>query len=176
MHTSTRHSKDSRSAEGGFTLIEVLVSLVILSIGLLGMAKLVMVGAHSNDSAYMRSQATTLAYEMLDTMRANSTGAAAGNYATALGVAAGTAPTPACNGAAVCSNAQLAVWDIYSWKQNLALALPGGTGSIATSAPNLPLTVTIKVQWDDSAGQLAFNAVASGTAAPMTITLDTVLQ
>src|SRR5665213_3670790 len=44
----------------GFTLVEVLVSLVVFSLGLLGMAKLVLVTAHSNDSAYLRSQATAL--------------------------------------------------------------------------------------------------------------------
>ncbi len=55
----------------GFTLVEVLVSLVILSIGLLGIAKLMLFSSHSNDSAYLRSQATDLAYEILDYMRAN---------------------------------------------------------------------------------------------------------
>ena len=54
----------------GFTLVEVMVSLVVLSLGLLGVAKMVMLSSHSNDSAYLRTQATALAYEMLDYMRA----------------------------------------------------------------------------------------------------------
>ena len=59
----------------GFTIVEVLVSLVILSIGLLGIGKLVLYSAHANDSAYMRSQATELAYAILDDMRSNEAGA-----------------------------------------------------------------------------------------------------
>ena len=59
-----------RSARG-FTMVEVLVSLVVLSIGLLGIGKLVLFSARANDSAYLRSQATGLAYEILDNMRGN---------------------------------------------------------------------------------------------------------
>ena len=57
--------------DDGFTLVEVLVSLVVLAIGLLGIAKLMLFSSHANDSAYLRSQATALAYEILDDMRAN---------------------------------------------------------------------------------------------------------
>ena len=48
-----------------------MVSLVVLSIGLLGIGKLVLFSARANDSAYLRGQATELAYEILDNMRAN---------------------------------------------------------------------------------------------------------
>src|SRR6202044_3725701 len=95
-----RHASNGRAANRGagiegFTLVEVMVSLVILSMGLLGIAKLVLFSAHSNDSAYLRSQATDLAYEILDNMRANPTAAAAGNYNTPLSAAA-TAPPVIC--------------------------------------------------------------------------------
>ena len=179
MHPSA-HSDKSR----GFTLVEVLVSLVILSVGMLGMAKLVLVSAHSNDSAYMRSQATALAYEILDKMRANPTGALAGNYATALGAMPG-APTSCIGTGTVCTPLQIALWDVYSWKQHLTTgtdtagtrtgALPSGTASIVTSATS-PVTATVVVQWDDAAAQAAYGATAVGTAAPMTVTLETVLQ
>ncbi|MGE6528925.1 type IV pilus modification protein PilV [Pseudomonas sp. NPDC077382] len=55
----------------GFTLVEVMVALVILAIGLLGMATLMMNSLQSNESAYSRSQATLMAYDILDRMRAN---------------------------------------------------------------------------------------------------------
>ena len=64
--------------KAGFTLVEVMVSLVVLGIGLLGIAKLVLFSAHSNDSAYLRSQATELAYAILDNMRGKSPVAKAG--------------------------------------------------------------------------------------------------
>lgn len=165
---ASRHA----ARQSGFTLVEVLVSLVVLSIGLLGMAKLVLVTSHANDSAYLRSQATALAYQAIDNMRANLGGATSGGYATALGA---MPAAPASCVAATCSNPQLGLWDVYSWKQHLSTALPSGTGSILTSA-TFPVTATVVVQWDDAAAQSAFGAVAGGVAAPMKVTLETVLQ
>ena len=61
------------------------MALVVLSVGLLGVAKLVLGAVHADDSAYMRGQATQLAYELLDQMRANRPGAIASNYCTRAG-------------------------------------------------------------------------------------------
>src|ERR1700694_4870056 len=122
-----------RSAAAGFTLIEVLVSLVILGIGLLGIAKLVLYSVRANDSAYLRTQATTLAYGILDNMRANALTAQGLNYNVALGAVA--APGNLCNLVATpCSNVALAQFDIYAWKQQLLASLPNGDGSITTVA------------------------------------------
>jgi type IV pilus assembly protein PilV len=164
----------------GFTLIEVLVSLVIFSIGLLGMAKLVLVSAHANDSAYLRSQATALGYQILDNMRSNMGAATANGYDTALG-ATPAAPTSCVGTGTVCTPTQQAAWDVYSWKQHLDAVnslgggLPSGKGSVVTSA-SVPVTAIITVQWDDSAAQCAFATCTVGTASPMSITLQTALQ
>lgn len=64
----------------GFTLVEVLVALLILSIGLLGLAGLQAGGLRSNHSAYLRSQAVMLAHDMADRMRSNPVAAAADCY------------------------------------------------------------------------------------------------
>lgn len=164
----------------GFTLVEVLVSLVVLSIGLLGMAKLVLVSAHSNDSAYLRSQATALGYEILENMRANLPAATTSGYDTALG-ATPPAPTSCVGTGTVCTSGQQAAWDVYSWLQHLDAAnrlgggLPSGTGRVVTSA-TVPVTASITVQWDDSAAQCAFSTCNVGMASPMSITLETSLQ
>jgi type IV pilus assembly protein PilV len=161
----------------GFTIVEVLVSLVILSIGLLGIAKLVLYSAHSNDSAYLRSQATQLAYEILDNMRANPTAATAGNYNTTL-TAAAINPGYSCLNAACPVAANLAAYDLYVWKTRLAAptgALPAGQGSVTVSA-TAPIMATIVVQWDDSAAQSIFGGTAVGVAAPMSVTLETALH
>jgi type IV pilus assembly protein PilV len=180
MHFS--HTKRASSARHhrGFTLVEVLVSLVVFSLGLLGMAKLVLVTAHSNDSAYLRSQATALGYQILDNMRANMTAATANGYDTPLG-ATPAAPTSCVGIGTTCSPTQQASWDVYSWTQhlnsanNLGGGLPSGTGSVVTSA-TVPVTATITVQWDDSAAQCAFGPCTIGTPSPMSITLETSLQ
>src|SRR6185312_16058847 len=73
MHRATRPAQIP--AQHGFTLVETMEALVVLSVGLLGVAKLVTGAVHANDSGYMRGQATQLAYEILDEMRANRPGA-----------------------------------------------------------------------------------------------------
>ena len=59
--------------ESGFSLIEVLVALLVLSIGLLGLAALQAQGLRFNHDAYVRTQATNLAYDIVDRMRVNNT-------------------------------------------------------------------------------------------------------
>jgi type IV pilus assembly protein PilV len=176
-HRATADRRPAVAARtAGFTIVEVLVSLVILSIGLLGIAKLVLYSAHSNDSAYLRSQATQLAYEILDNMRANPTAVAAGNYSTTLGAAASN-PGFSCLNTNCPIASNLALYDIYVWKSRLAAgptggALPSGRGSVTLTSTN-PLVATIVVQWDDSAAQSIF---ASAAPTNMSVTLETVLH
>lgn len=126
----------------GLSLIEVLVAMVILSLGLLGVAGLQAAGLRTSQSAYYRSQAAQFADDMTERMRANVQNAP--SYELAL---AGTGPGAGCT--AVCA------LDINQWLARLA-TLPGGDGVIAVSLANE--TVTITVQWDDSRGGGATNA------------------
>jgi type IV pilus assembly protein PilV len=122
----------------GFTLIEILVTVIVLAIGLLGLAGLQATSLSFNSTAYQRSQATNLAYDIADRMRANVVAARAGNYDIALGAAA-----PA--------GANLADTDLREWRQALINALPAGTGSITRNGN----VFTIIIQWDDTRGQEA---------------------
>jgi type IV pilus assembly protein PilV len=180
--TILKHNlQHSVARNGGFTLVEVLVSLVVLAIGLLGIAKLMLFSSHSNDSAYLRSQATALAYEILDDMRANRQEAIiAGTYNTAAAVPA-VIPGALCVGVGSCiTPTQLALYDLYQWGLHLnassgvapAGALPNGQGSVATATVNTQTTVTIIVSWDDSVAQNTLNV---GGATTQSITLETVL-
>ena len=165
----------------GFTLVEVLVSLVVLSIGLLGIAKLMLFSSHSNDSAYLRSQATALAYEILDDMRANRQEAIiAGTYNIAAAVPAAV-PGALCIGVGSCTTpTQLALYDLYQWGLHLNAnsgavppgALPNGQGSVTTVTAGTQTTVTIVVSWDDSVAQ---NTLNLGGLTTQAITLETVL-
>jgi type IV pilus assembly protein PilV len=180
--TILKHNLQSSVARsGGFTLVEVLVSLVILAIGLLGIAKLMLFSSHSNDSAYLRSQATSLAYEILDDMRANRPEALNGtSYITAAAVPA-VAPGALCMGVGSCTTPQqLGLYDVYQWGLHLNAnsgavhpgALPNGQGSVATALVGGQTTVTIIVSWDDSVAQ---NTLNLGGATTQSITLETVL-
>jgi len=123
----------------GFGLIEVLVALVVLSIGLLGTAKLQVLAIRYNTQSFMRSQAAALAYDMADRMRANPTAVAAGSYDSA--DAANYQP-PADNGcsetassaAQACTAAQLAAHDAWEWGNEISNALPAGAGTVCTDS------------------------------------------
>jgi type IV pilus assembly protein PilV len=124
----------------GFTLLEVLIALLILSIGLLGLAALQTTGLRSNQMANMRTLATEAAYDITDRMRANPVGVAAGDYVIALTdttdpSATGTAPS-----------------DLNAWRE-LVHRLPGGTSEITqcnTADGCDGLTHVITVYWDEA--------------------------
>ena len=162
-----------RRFAAGFTLIEVLVSLVILGIGVLGIAKLTLYSVRSNDSAYLRTQATMLAQSGLDYMRSNRLIAITGVYTTALG--AGPPAAASCFFPNTCTPTALATYDLNQWKTRLAAALPSGTGAITTAVVGDQVTATITVQWDDAVAQSTINKAAAGVAQPMQIVLETVL-
>ena len=174
MNTTATHRGCSRP-DKGFTLLEVLVALLVLSIGLLGIGKLMILSARANDSAYMRSQATALAYTILDAMRANRQAAIVQGYDTAMGVFPGPV---ACTVAAPCNSGQQAQNDLNLWGATLAAQLPLGQGSVATVvAPDRNtgannVTATVTVQWADKVAEQSFGAPAGNVVA---ITLETVL-
>jgi len=135
MQLSSKHKPES-----GFTLIEVLVTMVILSIGLLGLAGLQANSMKSNHNAYLQSQATIMANDMADRMRANLEGVVANEYNNINGIPA----NPGCI-SADCSAAQLADYDAYEWNTMLADQLPSGAGTVVGNSR----TFVITVRWDE---------------------------
>lgn len=165
----------SPRAGAGFTLIEVLAAIVILGIGLLGIGKLMLFSVRANNSAYLRTQATNYAYEMLDLMRANVAFAEQNAYDSPFGVVG----NPGSCYAVLCAPAQMALFDVYQWKTAMAAALPGGDGNVVTAQVPVPgsggvlVTATITVRYDDATAQATFNA--ANPNAPMQIVIETVL-
>jgi type IV pilus assembly protein PilV len=170
------HATHTTRTSNGFTLVEVLVTLLVLSIGLLGIDKLLLVSSRANDSAYLRTQATALAYSILDSMRANRQTAVNGVYT---GTSTSfTNPNVQCTAASPCSGTTIAQNDMWQWAQDLTTALgPSGVGTISTVNVTDPVTgatdvtATITVQWNDSVAQQTFGA----TAGNVSVTLETVL-
>lgn len=120
----------------GVTLLEVLISIVVLSVGLLGYAGLHTLSMKNNTSAFQRSQATMLTYDILDRMRAvaqNPNPAVLGAYNVAMDTL-GSNP------------------DVISWKADVEDALPLGDASIEVPlpAPGAPTIAKITIQWDDN--------------------------
>lgn len=128
--------------QSGFTLLEILVAMLVMSIGLLGLAGLMTSSMRNNLSASHRTQATWMAYDIIDRMRANRASAVAGGYATAMGTAA--------NCTTAVPSGTIPAQDIAAWKNQLACALPAGNGSIAVNTATQ--VATIQIQWNDSRG------------------------
>lgn len=127
------------------TLLEVMVALVILSIGLLGLAALQTTGLQFGHQSEQRTQAVIQANDILDRIRANPAGNAAGAYDnvsmgyTATSYASCLEPTTACTAS------QTAEYDISEWNKANASLLAQGRGGLAVNAATRIRTVTI--QW-----------------------------
>lgn len=128
----------------GFSLIEVLVSVVILSFGLLGVAALQVNTMKNNQSSYQRTQAVMLSYFMFDVMRANRPDALANNYNIALPVGyspsdPSTCPVPATVGSLVAN-------DIQFWMQSIKDVVgPSGCGEVNCAGGDC----TVRIHWGD---------------------------
>ena len=134
--------------QAGFTLMEVLIALLILSIGLLGLASLQTNGLRSNQMASMRTTATQLANDIADRMRANPTGVDAQRYVIATSDADPVIPVgETCEGT-TCTSTQMATYDLAQWR-GAVRALPGGTSAIVRTVTGTVVTHTITVFWDE---------------------------
>lgn len=145
-------SQIQANASKGATMLEILVSILVLSLGLLGVAGLQTTGLKSNHSAYLRSQATHIANDIIDRMRTNREGVGLGLYSS---VNSSTLPAnPNCiSTAAGCNATQLAQHDIREWALSGQALLPSFVGSISVDGLGTATTrddvFVIRVQWND---------------------------
>jgi type IV pilus assembly protein PilV len=123
--------KQKFNSQRGTTLVETLVALLVLSIGLLGVAALQVNALQTNQGAHIRSQASVLAYDLADRMRANRAVALAGGY----NVTYGSTPT----------GTNLNELDLQNWKAALTNTLPDGDGELVLVG-NIAV---IRVRWTD---------------------------
>ncbi len=122
-------------------MIEVLITVVVLSIGLLGLAGMQLRGVQDNQRAMHRSVATMLAYDMADRMRANRDAVADYDGIN------GPASDPGCVTSG-CTAAQMAQYDAYEWGTTVASALPAGLGQVSDLADGNG-TYEVRVMWDE---------------------------
>ena len=139
--------------QSGSSLLEVLVAVVILAFGLLGLAGLQISSVKSSHSAYLRSQATLLAYDMADRMRVAREAAILGRF----------------------DNDSDHV-DRTSWDTTIVRSLGEGATGTVTRAANDRVTITIS--WDDNRGRIRSSAAADadGSASATDDVGDFVIQ
>ena len=131
--TPPGHRRQNRRQKG-VTLIEVLITVLIMGVGLLGLAALQALSIKANRASLQRSYATLYTHDILDSMRANRTAAVTGAYDIDFG------PPPSGSGT-------IASTDLTRWRAALVNDLPNGSGQIAVDANG---TATISVRWDES--------------------------
>jgi type IV pilus assembly protein PilV len=128
----------------GFTLLETVVSFLILGVGLLGIAALQGNALRFSSQAYLRSQAVIVAYDIFERMRANPAGVSGGYYAPGE-IVEHPAGTIDCTSIA-CTPRQLALFDMTKWNQRILQALPSGSGSVSATGEG---EYTVTIYWMD---------------------------
>ncbi len=145
----------------GFSLVEVMVALIVISVGLLGIAKMQAVSLASTNSARIRSLAAIEAASLASAMHANrgywavqtpaATVTVANGVITANDGALATATDCSVGAAAPCTPAQLAAADLQEWVTEMNGMLPTSSSAITCSALTTPLSCTIRITWFENA-------------------------
>ena len=179
MATAHSHTRRHPTAADGFTLVEVMVALVIIGIGMLGIAKLQAVALSSTGESRGRALAAIEASSLAAAMHANRAYWGAGTVATLVTVSNGGAVTADADlstalmnagaatpcttggsclctsgGAAPCSAVNLAGSDLYAWAVDLNTQLPSAVTTVTCNSANLPaqpVDCTILMQWTENA-------------------------
>ena len=141
-------------------MLEVLVTMIIISLGLLGQAGILTLSSKANNSAFMRSQATLLAYDILERLRLNRALAVAGgfnvNYA-----ATGSDPSDSITGTAI------QYLELKDWKANIEQALSSGDGQVSVDGDG---NVTINIRWSE-----VVKGTADGSITPTVLSTQSVI-
>jgi type IV pilus assembly protein PilV len=183
--------KPARHSQG-FSLVEVLVALVIVSIGLLGLAKMESLALSSADTAGTRTMASIQASSLAGMMHANHDYWGSANVTSTVTVTWNTdAPfmsdpnlrgsgTPCTSATVPCTPIQMAQYDLNTWATNLQTVLPGYqvdincTPASLTTAPPSPVTCTVKINWAENAiaANSAQTAIANLTRPSYTLNVE----
>jgi type IV pilus assembly protein PilV len=171
MHTGARAGQHGQA---GFSMVEVLISLVLIAVAMFGQIGLQMNALKFGKSGALRSQAVFLANELAERMESNKTGTIAGAYIVAPGGVATTAATDCL--LAACNSNALAQYDIAEWTTRAVAVLPGASWQVDQTTTGNPSTYVIKVSWTDRrADQTKTTYSTSGTTETFSLTSTRVI-
>jgi len=157
------HHTVSAIKQHGFSMLEILITLVIISTALLGTAGLQIYALRMGQDGQFRTQAVFLASDITERMEANKLAAVAGDYVVA------SASTPSASGsdcaANSCNATALASWDISQWENAIITAgLPQADWQIIQTTAGNPSSYSIIINWADrSASEVPFRYTATRT-------------
>lgn len=157
-----------KTTQGGFTLIEVLISVFVLALGVIGAAGMQLVAMRTGQQSSLQTVAVQLATEMADNMRQNATEMnkpdSDNPYLFEYNSSAADPDSAGkfCYGNTACNSAELANFDISEWQARLKAGLPGGRAVICRD----------ETPWDASGGKLAWgcaSTIASVNSVPYVV-------
>ncbi|MFZ5523464.1 MAG: type IV pilus modification protein PilV [Pseudomonadota bacterium] len=165
--------RDSRplysiTAQHGFSMLEILVTLVIVATALFGTAGLQVYAMRMNQGAQFRTQAIFLASDIAERMETNKAAALAGSYELAETSATGVAATDCSNSA--CDEASLAAWDLAEWGNVIAGLLPQASWQITRTVTGNPSTYEIVINWTDRRTNTQYATAGTGETFSYTAT------
>jgi type IV pilus assembly protein PilV len=169
----TIHNCSSAKNQTGFAMLEVLVSLALIAIVLLGQVGLQSSALKLNKGAALRMQAVLLSDEISERIENNKAQAQAGSYDVVVAASAPAAIGTDCM-ANSCTSTALASYDLSLWQTRVAAALPGATWQITRSAdtPSSGMsTFTIVLTWQDRRDNAnTVNYATTGTGETVSLT------
>lgn len=166
LRQARRKAAKCRQPQQGFSLLEVLATLTLTSLALLGAAGLQLRALQTGQSSQARTQAILLASDMAERIEANKAAATLGAYV----FDSNHAPTTAtdCSGTA-CSPAELSAYDLGQWHAQIKKLLPQASfwSVRAPSGISNPMTYTIVIQWNDRRVQANYDGAVGGPGEEM---------
>ncbi len=159
----------------GFTLLEVLIAVVVLSLGMLGVGAALATVHRTTASSYLAQQSAQLASNIVDRMRQNPTAAQALAYNISYSGGTPAPPSVLCGpppGGVACTPAQQALYDLFQWESTLKAALPGASATVTVAlTPSGQYSALVVVGYNDAP---AAQAMKSATPT-RTVQLETLL-
>jgi len=159
MTTRKTRMKAASSTQRGFSMLEILVTLFLLTMWLLASAGVQSSPLQFNKAAQFRTQAVYLATELVERMQANKSAAVTGSYVFSGSGSSGSADCTT----ALCQPDDLAAFDLAEWSGRVASALPGGSATITAAGAANPITYTIVISWSDRRTDRTYSDTSSTT-------------
>lgn len=161
MKTPTNHQAVSAQGnrQAGFSLIEILVTLLLIAFALLGIAGLQAYAMRANKGGQLRTQAVILVADLVERMEANKDGAIAGSYVLSEASTPPSTSTACVSGS--CSSENLASFDLANWQNTIFSALPQSSWKVEQTTSGNPSVYSVTIKWADRRSDTTYSTTGS---------------